>query len=102
MGVDLPFDLETSEIIQEVWNRWLSWDPVKMVKKYRENLKKLKLIFIDCGITDEFNLQWGARTLHSKLEKMSIKHIYEEFNDGHMNISYRYDISLPKIFSALS
>jgi hypothetical protein len=73
-----------------------------MVEKYRKNLKKLKLIFIDCGTTDEFNLQWGARTLHSKLEKMNIKHIYEEFNDGHMNISYRYDISLPKIFLALS
>jgi hypothetical protein len=73
-----------------------------MIENYRENLKKLKLIFIDCGIKDEFNLQWGARMLHSKLEKMNIKHFYEEFDDGHMNISYRYDVSLPKIFSALS
>jgi hypothetical protein len=73
-----------------------------MIEKYRENLKKLKLIFIDCGTKDEFNLHWGARMLHSKLEKMNIKHLYEEFNDGHMNISYRYNISLPKIFPALS
>ena len=101
MGVDLPFDIETGEMLEKVWNRWLSWDPVRMVEKYRNNLKKLKLIFIDCGTRDEFNLQWGARILHSKLGKMNIKHYYEEFNDGHMNISYRYDISLPKVYSAL-
>jgi hypothetical protein len=65
-------------------------------------LKKLKLIFIDCGTTDEFNLHWGARMLHSKLIKSNIKHIYEEFDDGHMSISYRYDVSLPKIYSSLS
>jgi enterochelin esterase-like enzyme len=102
MAVDLPFDLKTGEISQRVWNRWLSWDPVRMVEKYRKNLSKLKLIYIDCGSKDEFNLQWGARILHSKLKKMNIRHFYEEFDDGHMNISYRYDISLPKIYLALS
>jgi enterochelin esterase-like enzyme len=102
MSVDLPFDLETGEILQNVWNRWLSWDPVRMVEKYGKNLKKIKLIYLDCGTKDEFSLQWGARILHSKLEKMNIRHFYEEFDDGHMNISYRYDVSLPKIYSALS
>ena len=102
LGVDLPFDLKTGEILQNVWNRWLLWDPVRMVEKYRKNLSKLKLIYIDCGTKDEFNLHLGARILHSKLEKMKIKHFYEEFDDGHMNISYRYDVSLPKIYLALS
>jgi enterochelin esterase-like enzyme len=102
IGVDLPFDLKTGEILQNVWNRWLSWDPVRIVEKYRKNLKRLKFIYLDCGTRDEFNLQWGARILHSKLENMNIKHFYEEFDDGHMNISYRYDVSLPKIYSILS
>ena len=102
MGVDLPFNLNNGEMLQNVWNRWLSWDPTRMVEKYINNLKKLKLIYIDCGTKDEFNLHWGARILHSKLKKMNIRHFYEEFDDGHMNISYRYDISLPKIYSALS
>jgi enterochelin esterase-like enzyme len=102
LSVDLPFDLKTGEMLQDVWNRWLSWDPVRMVEKYGKNLKKLKLVYIDCGTRDEFNLQWGARILHYKLEKMNVKHFYDEFDDGHMNISYRYDISLPKIYSALS
>jgi enterochelin esterase-like enzyme len=49
-----------------------------------------------------FNLHWGARILHSKLENMNINHYYEEFDDGHMHTSYRYDHSLQKIYSALS
>jgi hypothetical protein len=102
LGLDLPFDLGTGEILEKVWNRWLSWDPVRMVEKYRNNLKKLKLVYIDCGTKDEYNLQWGARIVHAKLQKMRIRHFYEEFADGHMNISYRYDVSLPKIYSALS
>ena len=102
MGVDLPFDLKTGEILQNVWNRWLSWDPVRMVENYHKNLKRLKFIYLDCGTQDEFNLHWGARILHSKLESKNIKHYYEEFNDGHIHTSYRYDHSLPKIYSALS
>jgi enterochelin esterase-like enzyme len=102
LGLDLPFNLKTGEILKNVWNRWLSWDPVRMVDKYGKNLKNLKLIYIDCGTRDEFNLHWGARILHSKLKKMNIRHFYEEFDDGHMHIGYRYDISLPKIYSALS
>ena len=57
MGVDLPFDLNTGEMLQNVWNRWLSWDPTRMIEKYSNNLKKLKLMCIDCGTSDEFNLQ---------------------------------------------
>jgi S-formylglutathione hydrolase FrmB len=102
MGVDLPFDLNTGEILQDTWNRWLSWDPAKIIEKYRKNLKRLKFIYLDCGTKDEFNIQWGARILHSKLESMGIKHYYEEFNDGHSHTSYRYANSLPKIYSMLS
>ena len=101
MGVDLPFDLETGEMVPEVWERWLAWDPVRLVDRYAANLRKLKLIYIDCGSKDEFNLQWGARMLHSKLQRLGIEHHYEEFDDGHMNIPYRYDVSLPMIQKTL-
>jgi enterochelin esterase-like enzyme len=101
-GADLPFDLKTGEFKPEVWARWLEWDPTRMVEKYEKNLRKLKFIYIDCGTKDEIFLYWGARIIHSKLNKMGIKHYYEEFNDGHMNIQYRYDVSLAKIYSALT
>ena len=102
LGIDLPFDCQTGEINEKVWNRWTAWDPTRLVHKYRANLRKLKLIYIDCGKTDEFNLIYGARILHDKFEKLRIVHYYEEFDDGHMNINYRYDVSLPKIYDALS
>lgn len=102
LGVDLPFDVDTGEFNEEVWKRWLKWDPIRMVEKYKKNLKKLKLIYIDCGSKDEFNLQIGSRILHSKLISMNIKHHYEEFEDGHMNVQYRYDVSLPLIYKTLS
>jgi enterochelin esterase-like enzyme len=102
LGIDLPFDYQTGEINETVWERWKKWDPIRLVQKYQANLRKLKYIYIDCGKTDEFNLIWGARILHAKLEKLKIVHSYDEFDDGHMNINYRYDVSLPKIYSALS
>jgi S-formylglutathione hydrolase FrmB len=101
LGVDLPFNADTGELLNDVWKRWLAWDPTKIIGKYSENLRKLKLIFIDCGTKDEFNLQWGARIIHSRLDDMSIRHHYEEFDDGHSNLNYRYDVSLPKIYSEL-
>jgi enterochelin esterase-like enzyme len=101
MGIDFPFDLQTGEWRQEVWQRWLEWDPVRMVEKYADNLRRLKLVYIDCGTKDEFNLHWGARVLHAKLTKLGIRHFYEEFDDGHFNIAYRYDLSLPMLSRAL-
>lgn len=97
LGCDFPFDLETGEINQDVWNRWISSDPTRMVAKYQDNLKKMKLIYIDCGMKDEFNNHLGCRILHSKLQKMGIRHFYEEFPGGHSKISHRYDVSIPMI-----
>jgi len=98
---DLPFDLETGELLPEIWKRWLEWDPLRLVDRFASNLKKLKLLFLDCGREDEFYLELGARALVKRLEKLGVRHEYEEFDDGHMNISYRMDVSLPKLSHAL-
>lgn len=94
---DLPFDLETGEIRQDVWARWLEHDPVRLVEKSVENLKSLRLLYLDAGTRDEFSLDIGARVLSKKLRDFDIPHIHEEFDDGHMGISYRYDRSLELI-----
>lgn len=99
---DLPFDLETGEILDDVWNRWLEHDPVRLVEKYVENLKSLKLLYLDAGTRDEFNLDVGARILAKKLADHGVDHIHEEFDDGHMGISYRYDRSLQLISEQLA
>ncbi len=94
---ELPFDLKTGEIRDEVWQRWLKFDPVEIVGDWKENLEKLRLIFIDCGSRDEYHLHIGARILSQRLDKLGISHTHEEFDDTHRSISYRYDRSLEVI-----
>lgn len=93
-GYDLPFDLETGAIRKDTWQKWLENDPVRLVEKHSENLKSLKLLFIDAGTRDEFFLDLGARIFCEKLKKLAVPHVYEEFDDGHFNISYRANRSL--------
>ncbi len=101
MGVDFPFNLETGEWRPEVWERWRAWDPVNMIDEYYRNLRRTRLVYIDCGTKDEYNLIWGARILRAKLAAYRVKHVYQEFDDGHMNTRYRYDVSLPLLWRAL-
>ncbi len=97
LGFDLPFDLTTGKIRQDVWAKWLAHDPIRMVEEYADNLKSLKLLYIDAGTKDEFYLDLGANILCEKLKEHRIKYKHEEFDDGHFNISYRYNRSLKLI-----
>ncbi len=101
-GFDLPFDLSAGEIREDVWHRWLEHDPVRLVERFVKNLQSLKLLYLDAGRRDEFSLDIGARILARKLRDFDIPHIHEEFDDGHMGISYRYDRSLELISQKIS
>jgi enterochelin esterase family protein len=97
LGFDLPFDLETGEIRYDVWERWLAHDPVRLVEKHADDLKTLKLLYIDAGTRDEFALDLGARILCKRLKDFGVPHLHEEFDDGHMQIGYRQNRSLELI-----
>jgi enterochelin esterase family protein len=101
-GFDLPFDLETGELDETVWRRWLEWDPVHLAQRYRQALGSLRLIYLDAGSADEFNLQYGARIFCSRLKSLDIAFVHEEFNDSHLNIPYRFDVSLAAISNAMA
>ncbi len=98
---DLPFDLQTGEIRDEIWTKWQAHDPVRLVEKHAENLKSLNLLFIDAGTRDEFNLDIGAKVLCERLKKFDVPHLHEEFDDGHFNINYRQNRSLELISEAI-
>ncbi len=100
-GFDLPFREDTDELREDVWARWLEWDPVRLVERYADALRSLRLCWLDCGKSDEFNLNLGARIFCKRLADRDIPYHYEEFDDGHMNIQYRYDVSLKAISEAL-
>jgi S-formylglutathione hydrolase FrmB len=102
LGIQLPVNLDTGELIPERWCNWIACDPLTLVDKHADNLRRLKGIYIDCGDRDQFSLQYGARRLHFALERLGIAHVYEEFRDDHTAVDYRMDMSLPFLAKALS
>ena len=68
----------------------------------RENAKRLKLLFFDCGSRDQYSLHYGCRALVRRFEELGIAHVYEEFDDTHTGIDYRFDRSLPLLYEAVS
>lgn len=101
-GIDFPIDPPTGRWREDVWQRWLEHDPLQLVERHYDALRSLRLLYLDCGTRDEFNLQLGARLLAGRLEQFKVAHEYQEFDDGHMGIGYRYDVSLPKLGRALA
>jgi enterochelin esterase family protein len=99
-GYDLPFDEHTGELRTEVWERWRGWDPVNMVAEYAEQLKTLRLLYIDCGTKDQFTLHQGTRILSRRLTEHGVPHEHQEFDDDHSEVAYRYEVSLSLISAA--
>jgi enterochelin esterase family protein len=100
-GFDLPIDLDTGALREDVWARCLQFDPVRMVEHHVDALRNLKELFIDCGKYDEYNLQVGARLLSRKLTALGVPHTHEEYPGGHRGTHFRYDVSLPRLVNAL-
>ena len=86
-----------------VWERWQAHDPVRMVEdpRIQEALRSLKLLYFDCGSRDQYQLHFGARLLARTLRRAGVPYEYEEFDDDHTNIAYRYNVSLPKLAQVL-
>ncbi|MFI5403103.1 MAG: alpha/beta hydrolase [Planctomycetota bacterium] len=102
LGLALPFDLESGEMVPEVWARWREHDPVEMVRSHADALRRLKLLFLDCGSDDEYQLHLGMRLFAKRCAELGIACEVEEFPDDHKSISYRYDVSVPKLARALA
>jgi enterochelin esterase family protein len=59
------------------------------------------LVYLDAGTRDEHALDLGARILAARLAALGVTFRHEEFDDGHRGTSYRYDVSLPLLATAL-
>jgi enterochelin esterase family protein len=100
--VDMPFDLYSCEIREDVWQRWLALDPVRMVEPHAAALRGMRLVYLEIGTRDQFHLLPGNRMLHRKLEALGIAHEYQEFDDDHSEVNYRYPESLARLCHALA
>jgi S-formylglutathione hydrolase FrmB len=94
-SIDLPFDIETGQLLDDVWVRWLAWDPVRMVDDHADALRGLRAIYIDSGNRDQFFLDLGAAAFRRALERIGVSDVFFELFEGtHSNIEYRYPIAL--------
>jgi Putative esterase len=94
-SVDLPFDPATGELRDDVWQRWLAWDPVRMVDRHADALRGLRAVYIDSGKRDQFFLDVGAEAFRRALERIGVTDVFFELFDAtHSSIEYRYPIAL--------
>lgn len=103
LGFDLPVDSYTGELRPEVWEKWRAFDPVNLAEPLADNLRRLRLLWIDCGKKDQFHLYLGARQLHRKLEGLGIEHVYEEYDSDHFLLRREQERkSIPMVVRALT
>jgi hypothetical protein len=100
--VRLPFDPETGRRIEEVWDRWLAWDPVRMIPEHAHTWRSMRAVWLDAGKRDEFFLDLGMTAVSRELDALGVDHRLELFDGGHMSIGYRYPKSLAFLAEALS
>ena len=92
---ELPFDVATGELKEDVWERWLAWDPVRMVDAHADALRGLRAIYIDSGDRDEYYLDLGAEAFRRALERNGIRDVFFELFDArHGAIEYRYPLAI--------
>jgi S-formylglutathione hydrolase FrmB len=94
-SIDLPFDVATGRLRDDVWQRWLAWDPVRMARTHADALRGMRAIYIDAGKKDEFFLDLGAEGFRRELEALGITDVFFElFEAGHGAIEYRYSLAI--------
>jgi S-formylglutathione hydrolase FrmB len=96
-SVQLPVGVATGELRPDVWERWLAWDPVRMVRGHADGLRSMRGIWIDAGRSDEFFLDLGADALRLELRRirMPAKAVrFELFDGGHGGIEWRYPLAV--------
>jgi hypothetical protein len=81
--LDLPVAYPSGELIQKVWDRCLSFDPVFNCLERLDNLRKLSGILLDAGSHDDYNLHWGHRLLSHRLHEAGIVHEARENPGSH-------------------
>jgi hypothetical protein len=96
-SVDLPFRLDTGELVPEVWERWLAWDPVRLAASHTEALRSTRGIWIDAGRSDEYFLDLGAVAFRNALDAAGVpaeRVHFELFEGTHRGLNHRFPLSL--------
>ena len=87
MEINYPINRD-GEIIAEVWNKFLSHDPLHFLNERKARLHN-SLVYLDVGQRDNFHLQYGARQIAKLLNSATISLSYSEFDGNHFEIGER-------------
>jgi S-formylglutathione hydrolase FrmB len=93
----LPFDTTTGKLDLDLWQRWLDWDPVRMVERYADAVRSWHAVWIDAGTKDEWYLDIGAEAFRREIMRAGLPEErihFELFDAGHGGIDYRYPLAL--------
>jgi hypothetical protein len=93
----LPVDPVTGVVRPQVWERWLAWDPVRMVGRYADAVLSLRAVWIDAGTADDYYLDLGAEAFRAELARVGLpddRVHFELFEATHAAIDYRYPLAL--------
>jgi len=91
---DMPFRLTDGKLepSEPGFSKWADHSPIRMVPKYRDNLRKLKGLKFDSGYEDEFRfIPINSRELSKALTNNGIDHVFEEYNGDHRNRLWGWD-----------
>lgn len=99
---DLWFDLDTGELIDDVWKRLLAWDPLFMIDHHVTELRSLSWIHLEAGTEDEYGLHLGHRQIAAKLRALGIDHVIDEYPGRHGGHHYRMPERIARMVERLS
>ena len=77
----------TGELIEKNWKLWLKHDPIEFLKN--APLNKSQKFYLDVGIYDQFQLQYGTRQIADILKAKKVEVRSGEFVGNHFDISSR-------------
>ncbi len=99
---ELFFDLKTGRIREDIWQEYLSFDPVRAAYRFEENIKKLKLVLLDAGLSDEYAAQFGHRQLYETLTTMKANVEINEFQGRHSGHNHRFIERAERLLAAMT
>jgi hypothetical protein len=100
---ELPFDEATGVIQPAVWQRWLDWDPVRLIAAHPDAARSLRAAYLEGGRRDEYHLDIGAGAVAAALQQVGAAHVrLELFDAGHSSIEYRYPIAARYLAEAMT
>jgi enterochelin esterase family protein len=98
---DLFFSTKDGTIRDDIWQQYLAWDPVYMVKHHVDAMAQMNLIRLDCGISDPYGMQWGQRQIANFLQEEGIAVELNEYSGGHNHQSPRFIERIADLIKAM-